>query len=209
MTLTLQASGTKVLASAGITAGAGTTSISKSSHGLAVGDSCQIQPGIPPSTLYSGLTAGTTYYVIPITGANAFTISATPGGSTVTVGTLTGSNNWMTSEAVIADIAAVGSYVCEVDLSAMVAGDVVQINAYAIMLTGGTRQIVYQSPIYSDAQVAAVSVPMDSTGLIAATAPIPNELTDAGAVRFTLAFLGSQKADGVTTSFPWKVLKFA
>lgn len=99
----------------------------------------------------------------------------------------------ITTEHTLLDIAVAGSFVFEVDKINLAAGDVVELRVYAIILTGGTRRVAYFE-LYEGAQ------PADD--MIAISVPISNELTDAGALRFTL-----KQTAGTGRNFPWKVLK--
>lgn len=93
------------------------------------------------------------------------------------------------------DVAAAGTYTLHVDKTNMVAGDVLELRVYQIVLTGGTRRVAYYGR-WDGAQ------PADD--MIAISVPISNELTDSGSLRFEL----NQKA-GTARAFPWKVLKYA
>jgi hypothetical protein len=99
------------------------------------------------------------------------------------------------TEHTLRDVATAGTYTLHVDCNAMAAGDVVKLRVYQIVLTGGTRRIAYYQ-IYSGAQPAE--------DMIKISVPISNELTDAGALRFTL-----EQTDGTGRAYPWKVLKYA
>ena len=99
------------------------------------------------------------------------------------------------TEHTLRDVAAAGTYTLHVDAVNMVAGDVVELRAYQMVLTAGTRRVAYKK-IYYGAQ------PTDD--LIKISVPISNELTDAGALRFTL-----KQTFGTGRAFPWKVLKYA
>lgn len=94
------------------------------------------------------------------------------------------------------DVAVAGTFTLHVDTVNMVAGDVIELRIYQIVLTGGTRRVAYYSR-FDGAQ------PADD--LIKISVPISNELTDAGALRFTL----TQSGAGTDKAFPWKVLKYA
>ena len=95
---------------------------------------------------------------------------------------------------VLLDINTEGVYTLHVDTVNMVAGDILELRVYQIILTGGIRHVAYYAS-YFGAQ------PTD--GLIKISVPIANELTDAGSLRFEL----NQKA-GTARAFPWKVLKY-
>ena len=99
------------------------------------------------------------------------------------------------TEHTLDDVAAAGTYTLHVDTVNMAAGDVLELRAYQIVLTGGTRRVAYLSRFF-DAQ------PTDD--LIKISVPISNELTDAGSLRFTL-----KQTAGTGRAFPWKVLKYA
>jgi hypothetical protein len=88
-----------------------------------------------------------------------------------------------------------GTYTLHVDTSVMLAGDVVELRVYQMVLTGGTSRVAYFAR-YMDAQ------PFDD--LIKISVPISNELTDTNALRFTLT-----QTRGTSRTFPWKVLKYA
>jgi hypothetical protein len=99
------------------------------------------------------------------------------------------------TEHTLDDVAAAGTYTFHVDTVNMAAGDVLELRVYQMVLTGGTRRVAYFTR-FMDAQ------PTDD--LIKLSVPISNELTDAGALRFTL-----KQTAGTGRAFPWKVLKFA
>jgi len=93
------------------------------------------------------------------------------------------------------DVAVAGTFTLHVDMINMVAGDIVELRIQQMVLTGGTRRTVYYAR-YDGAQ------PTDD--MIKISVPISNELTDAGALRFTL-----DQTKGTTRNYPWKVLKYA
>jgi hypothetical protein len=99
------------------------------------------------------------------------------------------------TEHTLQDVAEAGTFTLHVDSVNMAAGDILELRIYQIVLTGGTRRVAYYQ-IYMDAQ------PADD--LIKISVPISNELTDAGALRFTL-----KQTAGTGRAFPWKVLKYA
>lgn len=100
----------------------------------------------------------------------------------------------VTTEHTLLDIAAAGVYTLHVDTNAMAAGDILELRIYQIVLTGGTRRVVYYEQ-YLDAQ--------DADDLIKISDAIANELTDAGSLRFTL-----KQTQGTGRNFPWKVLQY-
>jgi hypothetical protein len=114
----------------------------------------------------------------------AVTAQAT-GTQSATVGT----------EHTLADVSSAGTFTLHVDTDAMVAGDGLELRIYQMVLTGGTRRVAYYQS-YFDTQV--------SDDKIKISVPISNELTDSGAIRFTL-----KQITGTSRNFPWKVLKYA
>jgi len=101
----------------------------------------------------------------------------------------------ISTEHTLLDVSAAGTYTLHVDKNPMAAGDVVELRVYQMVLTGGTRRVAYFSR-YIDA------APSDDQ--IAISVPISNELTDAGALRFTL-----KQTAGTGRAFPWKVLTYS
>lgn len=101
----------------------------------------------------------------------------------------------VTTEHTLLDLAAAGTYTLHVDTNAMVAGDVLELRIYQMVLTGGTRRVAY---------FARFDGAQPSDDQVKISVPISNELTDSGAVRFTL-----KQTFGTSRSFPWKVLKYA
>lgn len=88
-----------------------------------------------------------------------------------------------------------GVFTLHVDTVNMVAGDVLELRVYQMVLTGGTQRVAYVAT-YSGAQ------PTDD--LIKVSVPISNELTDTNSLRFSL-----KQTFGTGRNFPWKVLKHA
>ena len=170
-------------------------------HQLTAGDAVSFQT---TGALPTGLTAGTTYYVIAAgLTANAFEVSTTPGGSAVnTSGSQSGTHS-IIAEHVLYDTAGTGIYVVMADLSNMASGDQVRIQIYRMALSGGTRVLVLQDQ-YNDAQTPPDTRPplanVSKDGAI--FVQVETGLGDTGAVRFTL----SQVA-GSARAFPWTVDK--
>jgi hypothetical protein len=81
------------------------------------------------------------------------------------------------------------------DLNALAAGDVLEVRAYKMVLTGGTSRVALFQ-VFIDAQ------PDD--GKVAISEPVSNELTDTNAVRFSI-----KQTRGTGRSIPWVVLKHA
>jgi hypothetical protein len=100
----------------------------------------------------------------------------------------------VTTEHTLLDVAVAGVFTLHVDTNVLVAGDVLELRVYQIVLTGGTRRPVYLGR-WCDAQAA--------DDLIKVSVPIANELTDSGSLRFTL-----KQTFGTSRTFPWKVLSY-
>lgn len=111
------------------------------------------------------------------------------GTQTATIGT----------EHTLADIAAAGTYTLHVDTNAMAAGDTTELRVYQIVLTGGTRRLVYLGSF-----LGSQSGTSNDLAPIKISLPISNELTDTGSIRFTL-----KQTTGTGRAYPWKVLKYA
>lgn len=101
----------------------------------------------------------------------------------------------LTTEHTLADTAAAATYVLSVDLVNMVAGDVVELRLYEMVLTSGTRRVAYYGR-FEGAQ------PTDNK--IAISVPVSTALTDSGAVRATL----TQTFGAAGRDFPWNLKKF-
>lgn len=114
----------------------------------------------------------------------AVTASAS-GTVTPTVGT----------ESQLADTAVAGVYTFHVDTVNMVAGDVLELRVYQMIITGGTSRVAY---------VASYSGVQPTDDLIKISVPLGNELTDSTSLRFSL-----KQTFGTARAFPWKVLKYA
>lgn len=101
----------------------------------------------------------------------------------------------ISTEHTLADINQAGTYVLYVDKVNMADGDVLELRGYKMVLTGGTRRVAYLSRTWD----AALTDDMIEVSL-----PISNELTDTGAVRFTLT-----QTAGTARVFPYVCLKHA
>lgn len=104
----------------------------------------------------------------------------------------------ISTEHTLADVAVAGTYTLHVDANAMAAGDTLELRVYQIVLTGGTRRLVYLGT-FTGAQDASTN----DLAPIKISVPISNELTDTGSIRFTL-----KQTAGTGRSYPWKVLKY-
>lgn len=89
-----------------------------------------------------------------------------------------------------------GTFTLHVDTVNMVAGDVLELRVYQMVLTGGTTRVAYYAR-FEGAQ--------PTNDLIKISVPISNELTDTNSLRFSL----TQSGAGSDKAFPWKVLKYA
>lgn len=98
------------------------------------------------------------------------------------------------TEHFVADVAVAGEFSFEVDLNAMVAGDVLEVRAYKMVLTSGTSRVFAYLPFYGV---------QPSWDLVRATRRIGNDLTDSTALRFSI-----KQTLGTGRSFPWKVLRY-
>lgn len=101
----------------------------------------------------------------------------------------------ITTEHFVEDTNVAGVFTFHVDTAAMVAGDVLELRVYQMVLTGGASRVIYQQPFYG-------AQPLDD--LIKISIPVGNELTDATSLRFSL-----KQTFGTGRAFPWKVLKYA
>lgn len=100
----------------------------------------------------------------------------------------------MTTEHFLSSPNVAGVYTLHVDTNAMVAGDVLELRIYQMVLTAGTQRLAEPGVFtYYGAQ----------TVLIKICGPIGNELTDTNALRFSL-----KQTLGTSRSFPWKVLSY-
>jgi len=193
MSVTAQASGTEQSALGTFTVTIASPAVfSYTAHGLAAGDKVIFST---TGALPTGLTAGTTYFVISsgLT-ANAFEVSTTDGGSAVnTSGTQSGTHS-VVSETSLVDINVAGTFTLHIDTINLAAGDCLEVRIYQIILTGGTRRVCYYQR-YDGAQSA--------DDMIKISVPISNELTDTASLRFTL-----KQTFGTARAIPWKVLKY-
>lgn len=89
-----------------------------------------------------------------------------------------------------------GTFTLHVNTVNMVAGDVLELRAYQMVLTGDTPEVAYYAR-FEGAQ------PADDR--IKISVPISNELAETNALRFSL----TQSGAGTDKSFKWKVLKYA
>ncbi len=85
-----------------------------------------------------------------------------------------------------------GNFRLILDLSVLADGDVVELRAYQMVLTGGTSRV-------ADVIFKYGAQPVDEQ--IFQSLEVPNELTDTNAVKFTL-----KQTAGTGRAFPWKVM---
>ena len=93
-----------------------------------------------------------------------------------------------------ASINVAGAFQYIVDTTNMVAGDVLELRVYQMVLTAGTQRVLYLGR-WAGAQ------PTDD--LIKSSQIVGNDLTDANSIRFSL-----NQTFGTARAFPWKVLQF-
>lgn len=100
----------------------------------------------------------------------------------------------VTTEHTLFDTSSAGSYTLHVDKSNMVAGDVLELRVYQMVVTAGTRRVAY---------VARFAGVQPTDDMIAISVPVSTPLTDAGALRFTL-----KQAAGTSRNFIWAVYRY-
>jgi hypothetical protein len=194
MAVTAFATGTKTPALGTFTVTIASPAVfTKTAHGLTAGDKLIFST---TGALPTGLTAGTTYYVISAgLTSNDFEVSTTEGGSAVnTSGTQSGTHSITSHEAILASVNVPGVFTLSVDTVNLADADIIDLLCYEMVLTGGTRRGI-EPATFADAQ------PVKE--LVKIIGPYGNELTDAGSLRFTL----TQRA-GTARAFPWKVLSY-
>lgn len=99
----------------------------------------------------------------------------------------------VTTEHFVEDTPNTGVFTFHVDTNAMVAGDVLELRVYQIVLTSGASRVVFFGAFYG-AQL--------TDDQIKVSVPISNELSDATALRFSL-----KQTFGTGRAYPWKVLR--
>lgn len=104
----------------------------------------------------------------------------------------------LTTEHTLLNVAVAGTFTLHVDLINMAAGDILELRIKQMVLTGGTARVAYYMR-YEGAQ--------NADDMIAISVPISNELTDAGALSFTLQ--QNRISGGTGRAYPWKVLKYS
>ena len=193
MAVTAQGSGTKTSDIGTFTVTIASPAVFSKTNQLAAGDKVVFST---TGALPTGLTAGTTYYVISAgLSGSAFEVSATDGGAAInTSGSQSGTHS-MYTEHFLTNPNSAGTFTMHADLNAMAAGDVIEFRIYQMVLTGGTPRVAYYAK-YEGGQ------PTDD--LISVGVPISNELTDTNSLRFSML-----QRYGTARAVPWKVLKHA
>ena len=186
MTWTLSDSGTKTATVAGTcTISIASPAVITMTNTCAAGDMVVFST---TGTLPTGLTAGTTYFVISAgLSSSQFEVSATSGGSAVnTTGTQSGTQT-ATIEHVLATDTNNGTFVEQVQTTAMVLGDLIELRVYTINLSAGTITQTWKGT-YQHAQInnQKISPPIASDQSIMCTL---KQLTGTG------------------RAFPWKMLR--
>jgi len=139
------------------------------------------------TTAPTGVTFGTTYYVISAgLSGSAFEFSATQGGSAIQVSS-TGSGVTATFEHVLYQDSTNGTIVGEWDTSNLASGDLVELRVYTITLSGGSYVQMWKGT-YQHVQVANHK----------SSPPIASDQ----ATETTIKQLA-----GTGRAFPWKVLR--
>jgi len=113
------------------------------------------------------------------------TISAFASGTqTATIG----------SEHFLANVNAEGKFTGIIDVSNMVDGDILELRAYQMVLTGGTPRLIDYLVLYGVQPTEQLIVEWGKE--------LKNELTDAQALRYSL-----KQTAGTGRQFPWKVVR--
>ena len=165
MTWTLSDSGTKTATVAG------TCTISNASPAvITITNTCAAGDMVVFSTtsaLPTGLTAGTTYYVIAAgLSSSQFEVSATSGGSAINTSSGGSGTQTATIEHILATDTNNGTFQLETDLSNITYGDLIELRAYTILLSGGSlvqRQKGTYQHVQINNHVASDAVPSDQS----------------------------------------------
>jgi hypothetical protein len=86
-----------------------------------------------------------------------------------------------------------GVFELVLDLNALANGDVLEVRAYQMTLTGGTARVALFA-VFADAQPPDVK--------IAVSEPLSNELAESNALRYSI-----KQVRGTGRAIPWKVLR--
>jgi hypothetical protein len=209
MAVSVAASGTKTMPLGTCTiTDASPAVVTYAAHGLSAGDAVVFAS---TGALPTGLTAGTTYYVISPT-TNTFEVSATSGGSAINTSSAGSGTQSVIAESIIFQTTAIGTYEFEADLSAMASGDQVVLSIYKTVLSGGASSVLYQQAFIGSQKPTAASLgginsvpPLTNvSGEVACSIPANTGLTTTGALGFTVSqILGTARA------IPWSINRFA
>lgn len=165
MTWALSDSGTKTATVAGTcTISNASPAVITMTNTCAVGDMVVFAT---TSALNTGLTVGTTYYVIAAgLSSSQFEVSATAGGSAINTSSGGSGTQSATIEHVLAIDTNNGTFQLEADLSNMTYIDLVQLRAYTVLLSGGSlvqrQEGTYQN-VQTDNHVASDAIPSDQS----------------------------------------------
>ena len=145
MTWALSQSGTKTATVAG------TCTISNASPGvITITNTCAANDQVvftTTGTLPTGLTAGTTYFVISAgLSSSVFEVSATLGGAAINTSSAGSGTHTATIEHLLATDTNNGTFVCETDTSNMALSDLVEFRIYTITLSGGALVQAWKWP---------------------------------------------------------------
>ena len=193
MTVTVHASGTKTMDIGTFTVTIASPAVFSKTNQLAAGDKVVFST---TGALPTGLTPGTTYYVIAAgLSGTEFQVSATDGGAAVnTSGGQSGTHS-MVAEHFLTTTTTAATYTLDTDLNALAAGDVLEIRCYKMALAGGEPRPYIMSK-FPDAQ------PPDD--LIQTSIPVSTPLSDARAIRWSL-----KQTYGTARAVPYSVNKYA
>lgn len=165
--------------------------VTYNAHGLNNGDRVVFRT---TGALPTGLTAGTTYFVVNRT-TNTFEVSATRGGASINTSGSQSGTHTLVGEHTLADVNQAGTYVAKTKTEAMAAGDVLELRWYDVVLTGDTSAVAYAMR-YSGVQHA--------DDRVKTSVPISTDLAESRGLEFTL-----RQVFGTARAYDWKVLKFA
>ena len=140
------------------------------------------------SALPTGLTAGTTYYVISAgLSSSQFEVSATSGGAAINTSSGGSGTQTATIEHILATDTNNATFVEVVQTSNLALADLVELRIYTIDLSGGTQQQAWKGA-YQNAQInnAKISPPIASDQSVMCTL---------------------KQLAGTGRAFPWKILR--
>ncbi len=194
MAVTAHATGTKTCDIGTFTVTIASPAVFSRTNQLSAGDKVVFST---TSALPTGLTAGTTYYVIAAgLSGSAFEVSATDGGSAVnTSGSQSGTHSMVTEHFLTTSTAA-ATYEYNVDPVLLAAADWLVCRVYKMILTGGTARVIYTANFSIDNCV--------TDDMIKVSVPVSTSLTDATALRFSI-----QQTFGTARAIPYVIEKFA